>query len=124
MPLLPCNQSLATFATITKPIMRVSRSGRLVAATYAQELNTAGATATVKIRNLTRAVDMSAALDVNGKGALYGTDFVVNTDGSADCAKGDLLGVVFTFGTGSAGPGEFTVLLDVQYGQMNDSGIA
>lgn len=123
MPLHPCNETYTGTTTTTKPLQRAARAGRLVKATYAQELATAGATVTAQLRNATRAVNMSAALDVNGKGALYGADFVVNTDGSADFAAGDLLVVVLTFGTGTLGPGEFCIILDQQYGMFNDAGV-
>jgi len=115
MPVLPCNLSYTGTTTVTKPLMRALRSGRLLWATYAQELATAGASVTAQLRNATQAVMMSAALDINGKGALYGTEFAVNTDSSADFLKGDLLVVVLTFGTGTLGPGEFTVGLDANY---------
>lgn len=124
MPIWTQGIAIAGTATRTIPLVRAQRGGRLVGATFCQEADTDG-TKTAKIRNLTRAVDMTAALDIAALAALAAADFVVNQDGSADFSKNDLLALVYTVTVaGAAGPTNAGVSLDVSYGQMNDSGIA
>lgn len=103
-------------ATRTVPAFRAIRPGRLIAASYAQELDADG-TKNIKIRNATRAVDMTAALDVAALAALAGAAMVVNTDGSADYTIGDLIVFVYTVTVaGASGAGAVTVGMDINEG--------
>lgn len=123
MPLLPFKLNLAATTTRTVPLMRAPRAGRLVKATVIQELDADG-DKVLSIRNATRNVAMTALADLDALAALGSVAMVPNTDGSADFAEGDNLTALYTVNTaGSVAPGETTVVLDVQYGMMNDGGV-
>ena len=116
------NVDLDTTATRTVPLFRATKPGRLTKGSVAQELDSDG-DKTIKIRNATRAVDMTANLDVDALAALAGAPLVVNVDGSADYAEGDLIVAVYTVNTaGSVAMGETGIELDCQEGSAYISG--
>jgi len=116
------NVDLDTTATRTVPLFRATKPGRLTKGSFSQELDTDG-DKVLKIRNATRAVDMTANLDIDALAALAGAALVVNTDGSADFAEGDLIVAVYTVATaGSVAAGESGIELDIQEGSAYISG--
>jgi hypothetical protein len=116
------NNDLDGTATRTVPLFRATKPGRLTKASWSQELAVDGAK-TVKIRNETRAADMTAALTINGLGALGSGVIVVNTDGSADIREGDLISCVYTVTTaGTVAAAESGIELDIQEGAAYISG--
>lgn len=123
MPVLPCHLTITGTATRTVPLWRATRSGKLVRASYAQELDTDG-DKTLTLRNATKAVNMSSALDIDALAVLGHGEIVVNADTSADFDVGDLIVAVYTVNTaGTVAPGEAAIALDVNYGRGNDSGL-
>lgn len=103
-------------ATRTVPLFRAVRPGRLVGATWHHELAADG-TKTVKVRNSTRGVDMTAAATISGLGALGSVALVPNTDGSADYAVGDAIDLVYTVTVaGTVAAGAAGVQLDCNEG--------
>jgi hypothetical protein len=111
------NVDLDGTGTRTVPLFRAVRPGRLISGSWFQEADTAGTTMLLKVRNLTRSVDLTAAVDLAPSGALAGGVFVVNTDGSADIAVGDLIALVLTATAGTTGPSELGIELDVNEGR-------
>jgi hypothetical protein len=113
---------IAGTATRTVPLLRAIRPGRLVGASIRVETAPDG-TKTVKIRNNTRGVDMTAALTVSGLAALAGAAFVVNTDGSADYTIGDSIDLVYTVTVaGTVGLGCAAVAMDCNEGVGYEGG--
>lgn len=110
------NLNIPATATRTVPLMRATKPGRLVKASFFQELDADG-TKTVQVRNATRGVNMSAALDVAALAAQAGAAIVCNSDGSADFNENDLLVLVYTVTVaGAVAPGDIAVELDLTEG--------
>jgi len=124
MPLLTQSLAITLLVTRTITIFRAPRAGQLVGFTVAQETATDG-TKNVKLRNLTRGVDMTPNPLISGVAAGGSVDVGYNNDGTAFFAKGDVIALVYTVAVaGAVAPTNLGIMLDVLYGQMNDSGIA
>ncbi len=97
--------------TVTIPLFRLTNKERLLAATFVQDNDTDG-DKVIKIRNLTRSVDLTANLDVDALAADSGADFVLVTVESDLIGNvGDIIGAVYTVTTaGTVQPGELNVL--------------
>lgn len=106
-------------ATRTVSGFRALYAGKLLAASWMQELAVDGAK-TVAIRNETRALLMTAQLTINGLGALGGAAFVI-VAANADFRKGDIISVVYTVNTaGTIGPGEASTTMHTRIGTSGE----
>src|SRR2546428_4306595 len=102
-----CNIDNDTTATRTFPLFRTPRKFRLRKATYQQEADAAGTSILLKVRNATRALDMTATagLDAAPLAALAGADFVLSTTADNLVANvGDLIQLVSTVTAGTTAP--------------------
>lgn len=110
------NLGITGVATRTIPLFRATDAGVLVGASFSQEGDTDG-DKTFKIRNVTRGVDMSQALDIDALAALGHADIpVAAAVGDRAFRKGDLIAAVYTVTTaGAAGPTAVGLELDLEY---------
>ena len=110
---------LDTTATRTVSGFRALYPCKLLAASWMQELAVDGAK-TVKVRNETRALDITQALTINGLGALGGAALVV-IGANADIRRGDIISIVYTVTTaGTVAPGEAAMTLHTRIGPSGE----
>jgi len=109
------SENITGVATTTFNILRATQKCRFRAASYLQANDTDG-TKTIKLRNETKAVDLTAALDVAALGANAGAAFVRTTVlGDRIIAVGDRISLVFTETVaGTVDPGEVRVLIELE----------
>lgn len=113
---IPVSYNLDLDGTTTRdfPLTRMVFKGKLRAASWVQELDVDG-DKTVKVRNLTDGVDLTANLDIDALAADAGADFVLATSGLVVPA-GKLVGVVYTVTTaGTVAPGECGITLSWEW---------
>lgn len=105
----------------TVVLFRAPFPGRLLAATWGQELAVDGAKV-ISLRNATRNVAMTAALTINGLGALGGAAFVLTaTNRDREFSKGDIITAFYDVTTaGTVAAGEAAICAIVQYGQSGE----
>lgn len=106
-------------ATRTIPLFQVPLSGEkmtIEAATFVQELDSDG-DKTAKIRNRTKARDLTANLDIDALAAQSAAPFVLGTGVNKDVNPGDQLELVYTVNTaGAVAPGDVGVYLRFRTG--------
>lgn len=103
-------------ATRTIPLFRAVGPGQICGvASVAQEAATDG-TKTVKIRNVTRGVDMTADTAINGLGAGGSTLLALAAQGNRHWRAGDVIALVYTVtAAGAQAPTNLGVDLDLEY---------
>ena len=116
-----CVVDLDGTVTRTVPLFRANRAGKLVAAGYQQELDADG-TKDVKIRNATRALDLTAVLDIDALAALAGAAFVLSTTlDNRRFNKGDLIQLVYTVTVaGVVAAGETSIDMLIRHAQTGE----
>lgn len=104
---------IAGTATRTVPLFRATRKGTLKAATWVQELDADG-TKTVTIRNRTKALNMTSALDIAALPAQASAAFALTANTAIDA--GDQIELVYTVTVaGVTAPGACGVTMEVQH---------
>ncbi len=123
-----CTLNIPGTATRTIPLLKVPPVGfgekmTIEAATFVQELATDGAKL-IKIRNRTKARDLTADLTINGLGAQAAASFVLSTTKlNRDVEPGDQLEAVYTVNTaGTVAPGDCTCYLRFRTGFTGEIG--
>lgn len=99
-----------TTASRTFPAFRASFKGKLRAASYMHEVDPIGTSILVKVRNATKAVDMTADTNVTAVVALGGVDLaLVSVQGDLVVNKNDLITVVTTDTAITTAPAEVNI---------------
>jgi len=96
-------------ASRTVPAFKAPFKGRFRSASYMHEVDPVGTSLLVKLRNATKAVDLTADLNVTAIVANGGADFV-NATGDLVVNKGDLVTVVSTATAITTGASETSVV--------------
>lgn len=108
--------AIGLLVTRTITLFRAVNPGQLCGeATLAQETATDG-TKSVKIRNLTRGVDMTEDKAISGLGAGGSTTLALGTVGNRQWRKGDVIAAVYTATVaGAVAPTNLSIDLDMEY---------
>lgn len=108
-------------ATTTFPLFRATRPGKLKAASWTHSGAVDG-TKTVKVRNLTTGVDLTAALEIDGIAALGSSELALAATNVA-WSKGDVIGLVYTVAVaGAVAPGQSGLEIETQHGVSGEIG--
>lgn len=109
------SENITGVGTTTYNVFTAPEKMRFRAASYLQAADTDG-TKTLKLRNETKSVDLTADLDIDALGANAGAQFVPTTvNGDRYIAKGDRISMVFTETVaGTVDPGEVRVMIELE----------